>query len=462
MTMSLSARAAWAANVLATLAMLIGVTATANAADPRYAEPNGDGAEPCAASDPCDIETAVNNAVDGDEVVVKPGSYTTAAPLGVGGSINLHGVAGQPAPEITAGVSGGLLLLFDNATVTGLHLTQPKDFAAGGGAAIYVADSGSGSTINRVVARSNGNPGCFVDGASATLTNTACISTAGDFSGFGAAANAGDTTLTLQNVTALETNAGSGGSSGLSVSAVNSSDAVVNASNVIAQAPENDVEATSAIMGSSVTINMTSSNYSSEHELNNGTITDPGTGGNQTADPQLAADGYHQQPGSQTIDAGSAAPLAGTADVDEETRSAGLATDIGADEFQPPLVTPPTPETPTPPTPAARFCHGTKATILAGTGVTRGTPKRDVVVGTSGPDTIKVLGGNDLVCAAGGRDTVLGGAGRDRLLGQAGADRLYGQAGRDQLLGGAGRDLLLGGAGLDALVGGPAKDLTKQ
>jgi hypothetical protein len=39
----------------------------------RYAEPNGDGAEPCVQSDPCGIESAVNDSTNGDDITLLPG-----------------------------------------------------------------------------------------------------------------------------------------------------------------------------------------------------------------------------------------------------------------------------------------------------------------------------------------------------------------------------------------------------
>lgn len=103
-------------------------------------------------------------------------------------------------------------------------------------------------------------------------------------------------------------------------------------------------------------------------------------------------------------------------------------------------------------------CRGKRATIVATTTVTRGTARRDVIVGRPGRDVIRAGRGNDLVCGRGGADVLDGGAGADTLLGERGADTLRGGPGRDLLLGGLGRDLLRGGLGRDRLLGGPGRD----
>jgi CSLREA domain-containing protein len=116
-------------------------------------------------------------------------------------------------------------------------------------------------------------------------------------------------------------------------------------------------------------------------------------------------------------------------------------------------------------------CKGKAATIVASAGTTKGTDKRDVIVGTNGKNKINSRGGNDLVCAKGGKDTVNGGGGKDKLFGQGGKDKLSGKGGKDKLVGGAKKDKLIGGAGADKLlgkggkdtcVGGPGKDTLKS
>jgi RTX calcium-binding nonapeptide repeat (4 copies) len=69
-----------------------------------------------------------------------------------------------------------------------------------------------------------------------------------------------------------------------------------------------------------------------------------------------------------------------------------------------------------------------------------GSPRRDLLVGTSVGDRLFGLRGSD------------------RLAGRRGDDCLHGHRGRDLLLGGPGADVLRGGAGFDICRGGPGVD----
>jgi Ca2+-binding RTX toxin-like protein len=82
----------------------------------------------------------------------------------------------------------------------------------------------------------------------------------------------------------------------------------------------------------------------------------------------------------------------------------------------------------------------------------RGTPKRDILKGTSGTDRIFAGAGNDIVLGQGGNDILVGGDGSDRIGGGPGDDVVHGYAGNDSLVGGPGRDELRGGPGNDRIV----------
>lgn len=104
----------------------------------------------------------------------------------------------------------------------------------------------------------------------------------------------------------------------------------------------------------------------------------------------------------------------------------------------------------------------------------RGTPGRDVIVGSAGPDRLRGEEGNDLICAGGGdlvwggpgndhivavgEATLRGGEGNDRLIGRGGSQRMHGGPGNDVLQAGADDDVLLGGPESDALSGGAGAD----
>ncbi len=147
------------------------------------------------------------------------------------------------------------------------------------------------------------------------------------------------------------------------------------------------------------------------------------------------------------------------------TRSAGTYNQATADNLALRLATVPAPVAPATgggrvvlPGAPAPLCRGQRATLVATTGLTVGTPGADVIVGRPGRDVIRSLGGADLVCGRGGSDLISGGAGADVLAGEKGDDTLLGGPGADLLVGGPGRDLLRGGPGLDRLLGGPGVD----
>ena len=109
------------AAIAVAMAVSIAAPAVATAAT-RYAEPGGDLLGACPREDPCDIFRAVNNASAGDEVIILPGDYgSAAAPLvGQVGSLatglNVHGEDGKPRPRI---------FLDTNNDTSGFRLTGP-------------------------------------------------------------------------------------------------------------------------------------------------------------------------------------------------------------------------------------------------------------------------------------------------------------------------------------------------
>jgi hypothetical protein len=154
-----------------------------------------------------------------------------------------------------------------------------------------------------------------------------------------------------------EDTAVSGGSRIVNVTAVSSSDEGVGAALLVRSSlgANLDVEATNtiaaslggapdiavgALAGSTADLQLERSNYATL-ALVGGTAsaTEPGTGGNQEAEPSFtgASSGdFREAPDSPTIDAGTAAAAGlGVLDLLENARIAGPAPDIGAYEFQP-------------------------------------------------------------------------------------------------------------------------------
>lgn len=265
-----------------------------------------------------------------------PGTYTTADVL-VSDAISLHGQAGQPRPTINVS-SGNGLKLSDVATVSDLKI-------AGTSVGINAALGSAGSTLERleVSASSSFAIACSaVDGV--TIRDSVCW--AGGATAWGVGGNfvsppAGTYAIKLRNVTAV------GGDRGIFFNA-NAPPGVtfdIDAKNLIADGGTTDVWA-SAANGASTVITLANSNYATQAETPSGvsiaTVTDPGTGTNQTAPPTFVNAGggdFHQTAGSPTIDAGVTDAFTGTTDLDGDARSTEgngvcpTVPDIGADEF---------------------------------------------------------------------------------------------------------------------------------
>src|SRR5262249_2053704 len=97
--------------------------------------------------------------------------------------------------------------------------------------------------------------------------------------------------------------------------------------------------------GAGITAHVDHSNYDTPVTAGGATLADDG--GNQTLAPTFAnaaAGDFHEAAGSPTIDQGTSTDplgLLGSAEVDNQARVQGAATDIGADEFVPPDTTAP-------------------------------------------------------------------------------------------------------------------------
>jgi hypothetical protein len=328
--------------------LTLGIAAPSSAAV-RWAEPGGDGpAGTCPESDPCEIETAVEHTsvVDGDEVIVKPGDYTLASParLEIDDGIDLHGQLDAARPTInlnTAGPAGIEARDFDaDARIRYLRVVN-----AGGGA---VALDFRG-VIERVIAVTTSAGGFACNpGADGTIRDSVCWANAtSNAAGLGTNTGPlpGDHTVTLRNVTAVSSVPQLLESTGISFSfhgpGVNVD---VDAKSVIAQGEDRDIRA-AGNSGATTSVSLDHSNYSTEVEINSGTVTDPGTGTNQTAAPlfvDAAAGDFHQAPSSPTIDAGAVDGLSGALDLFGDARVLDgdgvcpIAVDIGADEFSSP------------------------------------------------------------------------------------------------------------------------------
>ena len=314
--------------VLITLAVAASSAAAANLS----AAPAGDGTPPCPIADPCDLATALGAAAAGDVVSALPGTYAVAS-VTVGAGVTLQGPGSGP-PAVIAGDGSGVAAIVASgpeARVRDLTVTQ-RDFAAG----VEIAAGALGDRL--AVTASGAGAACSVP-IGGLVRNSLCRALGGG-----------------NGVLVDEDTAVSGGSRIVNVTAVSSSDEGVGAALLVRSSlgANLDVEATNtiaaslgaapdiavgALAGSTADLQLERSNYATL-ALVGGTAsaTEPGTGGNQEAEPSFtgASSGdFRQAPDSPTIDAGTAAAAGlGFLDLLRNARIAGPAPDIGAYELQ--------------------------------------------------------------------------------------------------------------------------------
>jgi hypothetical protein len=178
------------------------VAAAAN----RFAEPGGDGAEPCAQSDPCDIVTAVNSASGGDDVTLLAGTYAPTVALGVNPSlifnITTHGSPGARPIVNFAGSNSAAFYVGAGSTLRDVDVNSTGDaasavLAVGGGALERVAAHASGTSSRA----------CLVEGES-TIQDSVCWFTgtaSADSSALSVDPFGGVETDTARNLTAIAT-----------------------------------------------------------------------------------------------------------------------------------------------------------------------------------------------------------------------------------------------------------------
>ena len=305
------------------LAAVVAVAAIAPAsavADQRYAAPGGAGVL-CTHAAPCEFETAVEGALDGDEVIVEPGVHTPAGEVQLDTGAVVHGVDGGPRPTIVSSAATAIRVTHPGAELRWLDLLH-----SGGGDALLLDDGGARLLSVR---SSSGGYACHVRGA--TLQDSICWATAGGFAA-GSDVTGSYQRANLFNVTAFATGTGSRG-----VRVVASAGfAELVALNVIAKGAV-DVEVASDPTASVAVANMDFSNFATQSVVGPESYASaPGTARNQTAAPVFAdaANGdFHEDPSSPTVDRGTLDFGAGDMDLDGEPRIQGFGVDVGADEL---------------------------------------------------------------------------------------------------------------------------------
>ncbi len=316
-------------------------------ATPRFASPTGSGTA-CTQASPCGVVTAVNEAMNNDDITIEPGTYGSPTPLTTtlddgGNTLTIHGEAGQPRPVIITQAGYGIELLGAKSSVSNLDLEDTT-----GEYGIYVGGLYSAS-VDHVISHVSaaGAVACYPSG---TLTDSVCWS-----SGPSGIATTlivpGNVSATLRNDTLIATG---GAGHAVVANAINGSTMTLNLTNTIARGTGADIFASTDSNSKSMAIvNATYSNYANV-QINNGgggsttSVTPAGSAANQTGSPlfvSAAAGNFHEVVGSPTIDAGMNSPEDGTTDLDGNPRALPgrltcgapepAETDIGAYEFLP-------------------------------------------------------------------------------------------------------------------------------
>src|SRR4051795_3993007 len=159
--------------VVMTALVLGGLAGASPAGAVRYAGPSGSGAT-CTEAAPCDYEKANEGAPAGDEVILLPGDYGSAAtPLSntvstYTANLNVHGQDGHPRPRIFSSVVFSLALYGGG---------QVRDIEIDNSNANGVAFDLKNYRAERLVARTAGNQSsCRLSGTT-VLLNSLCVAT---------------------------------------------------------------------------------------------------------------------------------------------------------------------------------------------------------------------------------------------------------------------------------------------
>jgi hypothetical protein len=313
--------------------LLAAAPALAGTSVTRFAEPNGDGASPCAESDPCEIQNAVETvAQPGDTVVLLPGTYPLDNDeLQIGNDVDVTGEAAFDAVTLTSTATVAVRLLFASSSASLANVTIDHDSSASQSAGLAVENG----TAQRVYVDSTGDSACTTIGL---LRDSICVNSDPDIGNGVATVSGSAATGVLRNVTAIALGTTSGNALFASATGAGDFQVTMDGRNVIAQGATIDQRGfDSNVNTASSHIDLDYSNFDTLDftPVSGASGTGVDTFNNQSALPLLDSS-YHQLPDSPTIDAGNeGATLLGSEDIDLEPRVQGEDPDIGADEFLP-------------------------------------------------------------------------------------------------------------------------------
>jgi len=332
----------WSSALTISVVVMMAVGSSRADAATRFAAPDGNGPYPCLKSDPCSLFLAASNeapgsgrAQSGDEVIVLPGEYSGVKgdlgpeeriQLSVG--VDIHGESGQPRPVISAARTSVVLSLNGDSTASNLELIAPQSRIP-----LLVLQS----IAQGLVVRTSAEEGiaCTL-GFRAILRDSVCIAAGEKGAGAGQQVHTNSFpmhTRTLRNVTAI----GTGPESRGILFDISGGEVFIDVKSSIAKGTAIDVEARGEEPGGGSTLTLEASSYATakavEEDGGLASVTEPGTNGNIIAAPLLAVDGFHQLPGSPTIDKGTVDLSSGLSDIDGDARVIAAGSDIGADEM---------------------------------------------------------------------------------------------------------------------------------
>jgi hypothetical protein len=373
------------AALIGAVAILCLVSAPLTRADAatRHAAPDGDGPSPCLQTDPCDLETAVDSGaglLNGDTVLLAPGTYHPSGSLEVFPEVTLSGEPGQPAPLIEATGERGLWLP-NSSTVRDIRIHSSAGTQYG-----FVMGEG---TAERVESSGEADRACVLEAV--TLRDSLCSAFPPLGGGYGIEMFiAASTPVTVESQIVNVTT--TGGAAGVGMAANESGSVTLTATNSIVAGDEEDIYANSLAPTAGVHVVLSHSNFSEVTTEGTAEVTSPTEAGNQSAAPlflNAVAGDYREAAGSPTRGAGDTAvvlagetDLAGGAQITDCEGIAGV--DIGAYQVQCPP--PPTPEpvaaAPVAPRVAPQLSGLTlthKRFAVAGARAPKGTPRGTVI-----------------------------------------------------------------------------------